>query len=407
MIATRTYTQSQYTILYVFISCLFLIQPVGALAVLLLVCYASPSMGQRIWHRNIIFLIIFSILLLAIINSSKVNDNDLFYYVRWFKQSGKTDLLSYLSGQKKKSEAAYATYVWCVNHFISSKEEIYKILTTVIQYIFLNLATLKFCRKTTVNKGVVMAAVMLTCFNPYVFSLSIQLLRQSLAISIFIYVMVERCLYQKTHWILLILCPTIHTMTLLPVILLFIPILDKPIKKNITAYSIVLLIIGSIRLISGYLLSLSIFSDSTASYALQRASATKVFDLGEASPASILLAVTILVTSFYCSQMQTRNATDNTSNGLRHLFNIPAIIAVFVLLNVNLSEIFARFLMLLYPFISLIFAALFRTSKISRLMFLFGSIMILAIFIYLTLHSVWSYTNLDNLLKSGLLYLVV
>lgn len=40
-------------------------------------------------------------------------------------------------------------------------------------------------------------------------------------------------------------------------------------------------------------------------------------------------------------------------------------------------------------------------------MFLFGSIMILAIFIYLTLHSVWSYTNLDNLLKSGLLYLVV
>lgn len=196
-------------------------------------------------------------------------------------------------------------------------------------------------------------------------------------------------------------------MTLLPVILLFIPILDKPIKKNITVYSIVLLIIGSIRLISGYLLSLSIFSDSTASYALQRASATKVFDLGEASPAAILLAVTILVTSFYCSQMQTRNATDNTSNGLRHLFNIPAIIAVFVLLNVNLSEIFARFLMLLYPFISLIFAALFRTSKISRLMFLFGSIMILAIFIYLTLHSVWSYTNLDNLLKSGLLYLVV
>ena len=110
MTATKTYTQSQYTILYVFISCLFLIQPVGALAVLLLVCYASPSMGQRIWHRNIIFLIIFSILLLAIINSSKVNDNDLFYYVRWFKRSGNTDLLSYLSGQKKKSEAAYATY---------------------------------------------------------------------------------------------------------------------------------------------------------------------------------------------------------------------------------------------------------------------------------------------------------
>ena len=102
MIATRTYTQSQYTILYLFIFCLFLIQPVGALVVLLLVCYASPSMGQRIWHRNIIFLIIFSILLLAIINSSKVNDNDLFYYVRSFRRSGKTDLLSYLSVRKKK-----------------------------------------------------------------------------------------------------------------------------------------------------------------------------------------------------------------------------------------------------------------------------------------------------------------
>ena len=107
----------------------------GALVVLLLVCYASPSMGQRIWHRNIIFLIIFSILLLAIINSSRSMTTTCSIMSDHLDEAARQTCY-HIYPSRKKSEVAYATYVWCVNHLISSKEEIYKFATTVIQYIF-------------------------------------------------------------------------------------------------------------------------------------------------------------------------------------------------------------------------------------------------------------------------------
>ena len=405
MTIVTTLSKNQNIALYVLIIGLFFIQPFVAITLLVLICYASAGQGTSIWHRNLFILISLSILLLAIINSSKVNDNDLYYYIRWFKQSGNVDLVNHISNQQKKSEVAYAIYVWFVNHLISDNEAVFKFLTTVIQYIFLNLATLKFCNKITVNKTLVMITVMLTCFNPYVFSLSIQLLRQSLAVSIFLYVMVEHCLCNKNHWVLIALCPLIHTMTLLLVVLLFLPTLKKPIQKNIPAYSIIILVLASISFISNYLLSLSLFND-TASYALQRASMKKVFDLGEATPITILLDIIILSTSFYCGQIQTRRTNNPMNNGVRQFFNIPTLLSIFVLLNVNLSEIFGRFLMLLYPFIPFIFISLLKNSKISRQVFLWGSIMLLIIFTYLIQHSVWSYKYLDNILYSGLLYLI-
>lgn len=406
MVTATTLSKNQSTALFLLIIGLFFIQPFGALVLLLLTCYATFGKSKQDWNRNIFIFISLSILLLAIINSSKANDNDLYYYIRWFKQSGNTDLFTYISNQPKKSESAYAVYVWLANNVISNSEAVFKFITTAIQYIFLSLATLRLCNKITTNKAVIMTALILTCFNPYVFSLSIQLVRQSLAVSIFIYVMVERCIYHRNHWFLIVLCPMIHTMTLLLVILLFIPVLNKPIKKNITAYSIILLIISSIRVISGYLLSLSAFSDPTASYALRRASADKVFDLGKATPSAILLTIIIFATSFYCSHIQTKKAVGPIANSMRHMYNIPAIIAIFVLLNVNLSEIFGRFLMLLYPFIPLIFASLFKDSKINRLLFLCGSILIIIAFIYLAGHSVWSYQYLSDILNSGMLYLI-
>lgn len=387
-------------LLFVALFIVFLFNPVSVILLAIIMTFSFEDVSSR--KNSIIFLIGISICFLAQINSTKIAENDLIRYITSFKESGHFDFVSYINNLKKPSECAYGIYEWVVNNFISSSESFFKFLTTVIEYFFLVKAIWRFGKRTDCNKNILLLSLLITIFNPYFFSLSMHLIRQSLAVSIFLYVMVERCLYGKTNWLLLVMCLLIHNVTSFLIILLFLPFLNNPIRKNFYLYLFVFLSLIFIKIIAGSLLNLAFISDSTASYVLERASNEKSFDLGEATPLSIALAGCIFLCSFYCSQISTDHSIDKISKGIRHMFSISLFVSFFVLLNVNMSELFHRFLMLLYPFIGLIFMRLFYKVKVSNATSILVSIGLFCLFLYLTANGTWTYENLNDYLFSGI-----
>jgi len=393
-------TKYQIYFLYLFLSIIFLFQPLSIIIItIILSCISRGSNSKK---YNILFFALCSILFLAFINALKIKENDLINYIAEFVESGKTSLFNFVNSQKKNTESGYYIYEWTLNHLISSKEWAFKFFTTIVEYTFLTIASYKFCKKLHINDNAMIISLIITLFNPYVFSLSMQLVRQSLAVSIFIYVMVNRCLYNKTNWFLICLCPLIHTITAILILFLFIPLFNKSIKQNLLSYGFIVCFLIFIKSITGYLLTIPFIAGSLASYALERASAETSFDLGAATPATIGLAFLILAASFYLVDRNYLKESTQTSMGIKHIFNISLMISIFVLLNIDMSEIFYRFLMLLYPFIALIFTTITRNIRFKPSSCGVICIGILTIFLYLTFHGVWTYQGLEKYLFSGI-----
>lgn len=407
-IGHRVYTYQYLTAVIIYVLSLF--QPLAILSILLIYSLIGNGIYRPTpaFRSYMILLCSVCITMLAVINMSKINESDLINYVDNFLDSGRYGLLETLSHLKKPTESMYTVYTWLIYHLLGRDQIIFKFITTLIIYVFLSIATFTFCIKVTNLKGLTIATLIITLFNPYIFSLSLHVIRQMLAVSIFVYVLVEYCLLRKKNWILIVSCPFIHTMSLLFVILLFIPILRKPIKGNLVGYGIVLLTLASIKIISSYFLSFSFLSASQVSYALSRAASETGYDLEPASFLAKMLALSILLCSFYLGQYKIEKCNEGSiAYGLRHLYNISMMGAFFVLLNTNISEVFTRFLMFLYPFIPFIFCGLLMNTRFKTGFYISISFIVVFVFIKLVENGVWTYQNLYEVFTSGYVYLLL
>lgn len=392
--------EGKILLLFLVLFSIFIFQPISV--IVLCILFVLIIKNEYSNNLSLLFLVIISIFFLSTLNATKFEESDLIGYVDRFRNSSKFGFFSYIESLNKQSECVYGAYEWIISHFVSTNGDVFKFATTSIEYYFLVLATYRYGIGIGCNKNILFLSILITLFNPYFFSLSLHLIRQCLAVSIFMYVMVNRCIYNKTNWLLLITCPLIHNMTIILVILLFLPVLGKPINKNLFAYSMIFVGLIFIKLICDFFLNSFFTMDSVTSYALRRASQDD-YGEGSASIFSIGLDLCILLSSLYCGHISKKLQFKKHALGLRRICNVSLIISFFVIINVNNGILFLRFLMLLYPFISLLFLSLFKNVRLSNITSVFFSLVLLNIFLYLTINNVWTYQGINEYLLSGIL----
>jgi hypothetical protein len=305
----------------------------------------------------------------ACINVVKVPENDLEWYIESYKGASYTNFIDYINGgaiMKISKEHFYFMLVWCMNRLFDSSVNLFKFSITIINYLLLNFAIVKFCRHFKFSIDKIIVAVFLMCFIPYIFTMSLQLVRQFLAGSILMYVLIDKCFYQKNNWLLLIAMVLTHSTSLFFLPFFFLPFLDKPLKNNKIYYFIYIIVLIGVQIVANILLNSGLFNAiSSLNNALERASQDTTFGSETLPLWKIAVTIAIAVWSFYLGYIKIDKI--NYSKGLKRWCNVIIFLSVFILLNLDQSELSSRLLFYLFPFIPFIIVWFFNSFKLSNL----------------------------------------
>tara|TARA_B110001450_G_C17630651_1_gene485045 strand:+ start:221 stop:1447 length:1227 start_codon:yes stop_codon:yes gene_type:complete len=335
------------------------------------------------------------------VNSTKVPENDLVWYLREYLKAGSMSFLEYLANfgvfgntvgiLANGKEVVFAIFNYIAYQFLGNNEGLYVLFFSFVAYSFLNLAIYKFGRAIKIPNRFIVTAIFIMSFTPYIFTMSGILLRQFLAAALLMYILVNKLFYNKKSYLLIICMILIHSSAFLFVPFLFIPFFKKTLlnKKTILYYFLIVLVLFNVQKIA--LMLLPLFDNiAIFKYILTRASQDTTFDLGQLSFAKIITSIlTVFLPLILVYYLRPRLKKEN---GLIHFFNILLVLVIFILANLHQSELSNRmnfYVWQFFPFVFLLYAWHF---KIHRLMLICIVTLIVIFFIYYLSAGMWTYT---------------
>jgi hypothetical protein len=288
------------------------------------------------------------------VNAVKIPENDLSWFLEVYKIASKTNYIDYIYGvglnirESTLKEPVYTTLVWLLNKLFTGDVTLFKFFITMLNYLLLNKAIVKFCRHFNFSINETVTGIFLMCFIPYIFTMSLQLVRQFLAGSLLVYLLVDRCFYNKKNWLLIVCMGLIHSSALFFVPFLLVPFMDKPFKENKIYYISVFIALIGIQFISNYLLNSGFLSnDNPLNYAISRASKDTMFE--SSLPIWKIIVVFIIgISHFYVAYFGIKNINPDT--GIRRYCHTLIFLLIFILLNLHQSELSSRFLIYFFSF---------------------------------------------------------
>jgi hypothetical protein len=289
------------------------------------------------------------------INAVKVPENDLDWYIEAYQNASYMDFGDYLrfgaslTGDSSK-EQVYAIIAWCLNRTFDGNVLLFKFFITLINYLLLNFTIVKYCKyfKFSINK--IILAVFLMCFIPYIFTMSLHLIRQFLAGSILVYVLINDCFFHKKNWILIICMILIHSTSIIFIPFLVLSFWDKPVKKNKIYYITALMALLALQFLSKIVLDSGLFTKiDSLQYALERASQNTVFELKYLSAWKIFVLIINAICHYYVGYIQIDKIVPNI--GLKRYCNTILFLSIFILLNLHQAELSNRFFFYLFSFV--------------------------------------------------------
>lgn len=339
-------------------------------------------------------LCVMSVLYLSCINSQKIPESDLFVYMRQYHYASETSLLRYLSDFHFKEPVFYGL-TWLLNRMLFDSEVWYKFVVSVLCYAFLNVAVYKFCKVLRASIRLTTFALFVLNFTPYIFTSSMHLLRQYLAGAILMYVLVEVLFYQKKNVLLIVSMAFIHSTTFFFIPFLFMKQLKMPFRKHLSMYLLPFVLLFSIQLLTSFLNSLTFFNQSVLGYVLNKASKDTTFDLGEMPILGIALLLLLLCLSGYIAYGMI-DRFNTVRGGMKHFFNILIILCLFILFNLDQSELANRFLFFTYFFIPFLAVVLLKNARLNSAAYLIPVPFLVLFWIYYLDQGTWTYAHAED-----------
>ena len=346
------------------------------------------------------FLVAFFI---ACVNSTKVPENDLVWYLSEYLEAGRMPFLEYLANfgvmgntntagvLANGKEVAFAIFNYIAYQFLGDNTKLYVLLYSFVAYSFLNLAIYKFGKAIKIPNKFIVTAIFIMSFTPYIFTMSAILLRQFLASAILMFILVNRLFYEKKSYVLIVCMVLIHSSAFLFVPFLFIPFLKKGllVKRTFVYYLIILLVLFNVQKIA--LVLIPIFGNvPTLKYILTRASEDTTFDLGRLSLAKQLTSILTVILPLILIYLL-RPALKK-EKGLIFFFNILLILVIFIMTNLHQSELSNRLNFYVWPFFPFVFLLYMWYFKLHRLILINIIAFIIIFFIYYLSAGMWTYT---------------
>lgn len=336
------------------------------------------------------FLILFGIMccvFVSLINMEIVTSKavDLKRYVDSYLIAGKYDLATYLLVGPDKlvesyKEPLFYCIVWIMNRLFVGNEQLFKFSISLLEYSLFVSALIYLGLNIKLRLNVIMSGIVIMCFFPLIFTNSLNIIRQTLANAVLLYVMIRHFFYHKRQWLAIIAMPFIHTSAALFIPLLLMPGFGKPFKKSWIWFVGVTLLILFFQVLAQLMLGLDFLNKETpASAALERASAGALGDYNF-SLFSFLVVLTIFIFSIFIFAGKLIPSTQE----LRRLMSVLIVLCIFVISNFQQDQLAIRFYHYVQSFIPIIFMILFQTKKVSNsFLFTFSLLTIIMFSIYL------------------------
>ena len=321
---------------------LYPLLPFWSIILLSAIFAVNSQYKERIF---ILYLFLLS-LYLGLINATKIPESDLIGYIDIFEDVEYYSFRTYIFLAGK--EPVFFLYNYIIYYLIGGNTSSYIIITTVIAYMFFFCAINKFLRLYSKN-SIIIFSIIIAAFFPQLFSLSAHLIRQFLAASILLYAIVLKLFYNKKVWFFLVMAVLIHSTTLL-----FIPLMYlKPLKNKLSVKNgtfILLLIVGvGLFLPTVSEIIVNSVGNNIFTYAFTRVNRANI----ELEELSVLSFVVLAIIFFILILIQYHKSGEKIrilTPGIIHLANIFLIYAIFIIANLNNTEISLRFFFLLTSF---------------------------------------------------------
>ena len=360
--------------------------------------FAALLLYEQKTKPNTFYIFFFLLsLYLGLINATKVQDNDLENYYAVFSEVKFYSFFDYILAIGK--EPVFFALNYIIYYLTGGNTQWYIIIISILPYNFFFIAIYKFFQKVNNQNSIIVFAIILAAFFPQLFSLSAQLIRQFLAASIIMYVLVSKIFYGKTKWFYLLSAVFIHSTVLFFIPFIFINYFKKRfnLKTIIPVIVLFFLFLISFQKIAEYIISK--FGVSFLTYAITKAGNTTLFELQPLPAlAFILLGVMFIISAYRIYGKPILN-DENLKRILTHFVNIFIILSLFILATINQKELSVRFFFYVYFFFPFIIPLMFK--KENKLSSLFqGAILMLfiAFFIYRLEYGTWQYAPLPELL---------
>lgn len=295
---------------------------------------------------------------LGIINTCRIPDNDLLWYVESFKTAYGLSLIEYfpISGPNLVTpitDLGYLVYSWVLSNLTQGNIPLFIFITTFINYYILCVVAVKLGCFLKMRGSTIIMTIIFVSFFPWIYTMSIHLMRQFIAGTIMIYLLFQ-LLYQgslieylKKNFIFILMMFLFHKSSLFFLVLFFLRFLDLPIRKGWMGYLFLFGGLMSYQIFASFLLPY-VSAENAVHNVIERASMDNDGILGMMTLSKICLLFFIGLSVFilgYFTKMPQKY------KGMKHVCNVILISVIFIILNIQQTELSNRFYFYVLPVI--------------------------------------------------------
>lgn len=371
---------------FIFFVLLFMLNPVICIITLL-----TYIIIEQQYQKMLLPFCIFGILFLCLLNTVKIPVSDQIEYNRLYESAGHCTFIKYLFIWKK--EPVFFLINWILYHVLQGSVTLYSFVLTLLSYSLLSFSVYRFCKANKYPYEILYLTILSMFFIPYIYVLSLHIIRQFLANTLLIYILVEHIFYRRKIWIsivLSIIMCLIHSSSALFIPFLFLPFLqDRISKKNIIYYGIIFMGLLTYKSLAAASLHLG---NNTINYIALRASYNAQVETATIPTYIIALQIITLISIFYIIYIK----KDKFSNEkVIYFMHVILFLIIFILLNYNQEIITGRYSFYLWLFYPFYIAFLFNYSNKNVLMCYGTGILLFLIFLFhietLSKQALWVY----------------
>lgn len=349
-------------------------------------------------------LIITCVIFVSLVNSSKMPENDLQFYVGYFLDASNMDFIPYLyrlayysSGAASDfiKEPVYGSFSFLMYHVTGGQPRVFLFVYSCLFYLILSVALYKFCVALHLSRVATAFCLALLFFTPYIFTMSEQIIRQSFATAIVFYVYTNRFFYGKNSFLWIILASLIHSSSLLFLIFVFVPFLVQRItRRNISIYLLIIIIVIFYQYFASNMMNLT-----GESYALGRAADVTAEDKERITVLHLIVSTIITFLPLYCIQKKKSDVY-----GMNHISHIFLFILIFIYVNIDNGVMASRinfYVWDYFPFALAIVLCLYKEFQSGIFFLLLSAALIIMFVVYLHVGA-WKYLCADDILTNTL-----
>ena len=295
------------------------------------------------------FFFIFLSLFLGLINTTKIPENDLLNYQKFFNQAELYSLDGYLKVFGK--EPVFYTFTYLFYYVSAGDFKIYVLFFSFVSYFFLFQSIFLFYKKINQLHNIIFA-ILLIAFFDIQFFLSAHLVRQFLAGNLMMYYLINKIFYKKNNWLLLILIVFVHSSALFFVPLIFLPFLKNKIKSKALIFLSIFLIVllAFFSILNSYLLRIT-KSIMFLNYIFTRAGGKLTdTDSGQMNSLTLILIFFLILTTIYLIYFKKSKFSPHAAN----FYNIFLGLSMLILCTISQPLLSIRFFFYVYFFIPFI-----------------------------------------------------